>query len=66
MNVLDFGYEGGYKTKCFLLFILSQINFVFGSGYVHKSVSDKENMKSNMYHSSFWMDVLTTWVFTEL
>lgn len=53
MNVLDFGYERGYETKCFLLFILSQINFVFGSGYIHKSVSDKENMKSNMNHSSF-------------
>lgn len=27
MNVLDFRYERGYKTKCFLLFILSQFNF---------------------------------------
>lgn len=26
MNVLDFGYERGYETKSFLLFILSQIN----------------------------------------
>lgn len=53
------------KPNAFFLFCHRLVLF-FGSGYVHKSVSDKENMKSNMNHSNFWMAVLTAWMFPEL